>query len=49
MAATKPGTGSAYAVSARDSQGRYFDGGKTYKVTLPGSVPAGQPLAIFDL
>ena len=35
MAAAKPGTGSAYAVAARDSQGRYFDGSKTYKVTLP--------------
>src|SRR5215510_10747671 len=30
MAAAKPGMGSAYTVAARDSQGRYFDGGKTY-------------------
>ena len=38
----KPGTGSAYAIAARDSQGRYFDGSKTYKVTLPAPMPAGQ-------
>ena len=42
MAQSKPGSGSAYAVAARDSKGRYLDGGKTYKVTLPGPVPAGQ-------
>lgn len=42
MAAAKPGTGSAYAVAARDSSGEYLDGGKTYKVTLPGPVPAKQ-------
>jgi hypothetical protein len=40
MAAAKPGTGSAYAVAARDSQGRYFDGAKTYKITLPAPIPA---------
>jgi hypothetical protein len=42
MAEAKPGTGSAYAGSFRDSQGRYFDGGKTYKVTLVAPVPAAQ-------
>jgi hypothetical protein len=42
MAASKPGTGSAYAVGVRDSMGRYFDGGKTYKVTLPAPIPVGQ-------
>jgi hypothetical protein len=30
----------AYAIGAHDSQGNYLDGGKTYKVTLPGPVPA---------
>src|SRR5262245_12565338 len=40
MAAANPGTGSAYAVAARDAQGRYFDGGKTYKITLPAPPPA---------
>ena len=39
MAAAKPGTGSAYAGAFGDSKGRYFDGGKTYKVTLPGPIP----------
>jgi hypothetical protein len=42
MADAKPGTGSAYAAAFRDSKGRYFDGGKTYKVTLPGPIPAKQ-------
>jgi hypothetical protein len=42
MAASKPGTGSAYAVGVRDSMGHYLDGGKTYKVTLPAPIPARQ-------
>jgi hypothetical protein len=42
MAAAKPGTGSAYTYTARDSEGRYFDGSKTYKVTLPAPIPAAQ-------
>ena len=42
MFAARPGSGSAYLFMARDTDGRYFDGGKTYKVTLPGPVPAGQ-------
>lgn len=42
MAAAKPGTGSAYAFAVRDKTGAYLDGGKTYKVTLPGPVPAKQ-------
>lgn len=40
MAAAKPGTGSAYAAAFRDKDGNYFDGGKTYKITLPGPIPA---------
>jgi len=40
MAAAAPGTGSAYAYAARDSEGRYLDGGKTYKITLPAPIPA---------
>ena len=35
-----PGIGSAYAFTARDSRGEWLDGGKTYKVTLPGPIPA---------
>jgi len=40
MAKPAVGTGSAYEIGAHDSEGRYLDGGKTYKVTLPGPVPA---------
>jgi hypothetical protein len=40
MTKAKPGTGSAYAITVRDSTGSYLDGGKTYKVTLPGPIPA---------
>lgn len=42
MADAKPGTGSAYAAVFLDSKGRPLDGSKTYKVTLPGPVPAKQ-------
>ncbi|KQY03695.1 hypothetical protein ASE23_12915 [Rhizobium sp. Root73] len=42
MADAKPGTGSAYAFSTRDSTGTYLDGSKTYKITLPSPVPVGQ-------
>lgn len=40
MAMPKVGSGSAYELTAHDSEGRYLDGGKTYKITLPGPVPA---------
>jgi hypothetical protein len=40
MTESKPGTGSAYAITVRDSAGTYLDGSKTYKVTLPGPIPA---------
>ena len=39
MASSAVGKGSAYAAAALDSKGRYLDGGKTYKVTLPKPVP----------
>ena len=39
MAAPKVGTGSAYAFAARDANGDYLDGGRTYSVTLPAPVP----------
>jgi hypothetical protein len=42
MADAKPGTGSAYEGVFLDSKGRPLEGGKTYKVTLPGPVPAKQ-------
>ena len=34
--------GSQYLVQTVDSTGEYFDGSKTYKVTLPKDVPAGK-------
>ncbi len=40
MSEAKPGTGSAYAGAFRDSAGDYLDGGRTYKVDLPGPIPA---------
>jgi len=40
MARSKVGTGSAYAIGAHDSEGRYYDGSKTYEVTLPAPIPA---------
>jgi len=40
--ATKPGVGSAYAYTARDSRGEYLDGAKNYKVTLQGPIPAAR-------
>jgi hypothetical protein len=40
MTESRPGTGSAYAISVRDAAGAYLEGGKTYQVTLPGPIPA---------
>jgi len=40
MTESKPGTGSAYAITVRDADGHYLDPDKTYKVTLPGPIPA---------
>ncbi|MBR0827051.1 DUF1254 domain-containing protein [Bradyrhizobium manausense] len=34
--------GSQYLIQTVDSMGEYFDGSKTYKVTLPKDVPAGK-------
>jgi hypothetical protein len=50
MAFAKVGAGSAYAGAFRDAQGNYFDGGKTYKITLPGPIPAKDfwSFAVYD-
>lgn len=42
MAAANPGSGSSYGAVFLDAEGNELDGGKTYKVTLPGPVPAKQ-------
>jgi len=39
MAKPQVGTGSVYGAAARDSEGRYLDGGQTYQVTLPAPIP----------
>ena len=40
MTESRPGTGSAYAITVRDATGSYLDPNRTYKVTLPGPIPA---------
>jgi hypothetical protein len=40
MTKSRPGSGSAYAITVRDSTGTYLDGSRTYNVTLPGPIPA---------
>lgn len=40
MTSPPVGSGSVYAMTARDVNGAYLDGSKTYKVTLPAPVPA---------
>lgn len=40
MAVAMPGIGSQYAAAAKDSEGNWLNGGKTYRLTLPPDVPA---------
>lgn len=40
MAMRLTGIGSQYLFAAKDGSGDYFDGAKTYKVTLPEGIPA---------
>jgi hypothetical protein len=42
MAHSEVGKGSAYAFTPHDAQGRFLDGGNTYRVTLPAPVPVAQ-------
>lgn len=37
----KPGSGSVYFVGFKDDNDSYLDGAKSYKMTIPGPVPAG--------
>jgi hypothetical protein len=50
MIMTIPGVGSQYLMSFLDTQGNQFDGGRTYKVTLPPKVPAEAfwSLTVYD-
>jgi len=36
------GIGSQYLLATVDAGGQYFDGGKTYRLTLPGPIPAAK-------
>ncbi|MGB0937571.1 MAG: DUF1254 domain-containing protein [Colwellia sp.] len=40
MVTPKVGSGSVYEIGSMDENGDMLDGGKTYKVTLPGPIPA---------
>jgi hypothetical protein len=40
MTSPPVGAGSVYEIGAKDVNGNYLDGGKTYSVTLPGPIPA---------
>lgn len=44
------GIGSQYAMNDRDARGRYLDGGKTYRLTMPANVPARNfwSLVVYD-
>ncbi|HIL80619.1 MAG TPA: DUF1254 domain-containing protein [Myxococcales bacterium] len=44
------GAGSQYALAVTDSEGKYLDGGKNYKVTIPANVPAKDfwSLVVYD-
>jgi len=50
MAMKMVGAGSQYAISFRDSQGNYFDGGQTYKLNIPADVPVNQfwSIVVYD-
>jgi hypothetical protein len=45
-----PNVGSQYLENFRDSRGNWFDGNKTYKVTLPKDIPAARfwSLTLYD-
>ena len=49
MAMRVPGIGSQYLFAMLDADKHYFDGAKTYKVTLPKDIPAGELLVVHAL
>ncbi|MFC5068359.1 DUF1254 domain-containing protein [Flaviflagellibacter deserti] len=50
MAMRLTGIGSQYLITARDADRKYFDGSKTYKVTLPKDIPESNfwSLTVYD-
>jgi hypothetical protein len=50
MAMRVPGIGSQYLMNMLDADKNYFDGSKTYKVTLPKGIPEGRfwSLTLYD-
>ena len=50
MVSTTPGIGQAYLGAYKDKNDRWFDGGKTYKLTVPPNPPAKQfwSFTIYD-
>lgn len=50
MAMRLTGVGSQYLIAARDADRNYFDGSKTYKVTLPKDIPQANfwSLTVYD-
>lgn len=50
MAMRLTGVGSQYLFAIKDANGDYFDGSKTYKVTLPKNIPAAAfwSLTLYD-
>ncbi|HEY2750592.1 DUF1254 domain-containing protein [Phenylobacterium sp.] len=51
MTTKTPGQGQAYLSAYRDAKGRWFDGGKTYRLHVSPNVPAKQwwSVALYDL
>lgn len=50
MAMRLPGVGSQYLLAMVDAQKNYFDGAKTYKMTLPKGIPEANfwSLTVYD-
>ena len=50
MVSTTPGIGQAYLGAYKDKNDKWFDGGKTYKLTVPPNPPAKRfwSLTIYD-
>ena len=50
MAMRLPGVGSQYLLAMQDADKRFFDGGKTYRLTLPKSIPHANfwSLTLYD-